>query len=276
MQSHLNICGIGLRHLHYQEIIETLPVIPLLEIHSENFFSQSSRLHHNLKIISANYNLSFHSVSMSLGSTDNLSIDYLSRLKELVDEYKPQFISDHLAWASVDNIYLHDLLPLSYTLESLDLFKKKVDFVQNYLGTQILIENPSTYVSFAESSMSETKFLNELVASTGCGLLLDINNIFISSRNLSYNPIAYLDDINVNAVKQIHLAGFEDNSSGILIDTHSQAPSKEVLGLFKYFVGKYGTRPTIFEQDQNLGSLSSLLTIADQINNIATIEQLGS
>ena len=262
------LCGIGLRGLHYKEFTDTLPPATLVEIHTENFFSHNYRLHETFKVIAANYDLSFHCVGMSLGSTDDLNIDYLKRLKELVDIYKPKFISDHLSWSSVNYNYFHDLLPVPYNAESLKLFKDNINFVQSYLNMQILIENPSLYVSFQESTTCETEFLNELTESTGCAILLDINNIFVSSHNLSFDATNYLDEINASTVKQIHLAGFEEGNNGLLVDTHSQTPSAEVLELFKYFIKKYGTRPTIFEQDQNLDSLSALLNEAERINLI--------
>jgi len=267
-------CGIGLRRLHYRELIDTLPPISLLEIHTENFFSNNYRLHEILRAVAENYDLSFHCVGMSLGSTDGLNIDYLKRLKELTAIYKPKFISDHLSWGSASNNYFHDLLPFPYNIESLKLFSEKINFVQDYLSAQILIENPSLYVSFAESTTSETEFLNELVLNTGCGLLLDINNIFVSSHNLSFNAYEYLDAIDARAVKQIHLAGFEERGNGVLIDTHSQVVSSEVLELFKYFIKKHGARPTIFEQDQNLEALPALLNELKKINLI--IDASGS
>lgn len=261
-------CGIGLRSLHYEEVVKTLPSVSLVEIHTENFFSNNYRLHEILKVVAENYSLSFHCIGMSLGSADDLNIDYLKRLKQLTSMYKPKFISDHLSWSSAGNNYFHDLLPVPYNAETLKLLSEKINFVQDYLNTQILIENPSLYVSFAESKVSETEFLNELTASTGCAILLDINNVFVSSHNLSFNAFEYLDAIDARAVKQIHLAGFEKGSDGLLIDTHSQAPSIEVLELFKYFIKKYGARPTIFEQDQNLGTLPALLNELKKINLI--------
>jgi uncharacterized protein (UPF0276 family) len=261
-------CGIGLKHLHYKEFIDILPPLSLVEVHTENFFSNNYRLHEILRALSENYDLSFHCVGMSLGSADSLNIDYLKRLKELAGIYKPKFISDHLSWSSTDNNYFHDLLPFPYNAESFKIFSEKINFVQDYLSAQILIENPSLYVSFAESTNSETEFLNELVSNTDCGLLLDINNIFVSSHNLSFNAYEYLDTIDARAIKQIHLAGFEEGSSGLLIDTHSRVVSSEVLELFKYFITKHGARPTIFEQDQNLGALSALLNEAEKINLI--------
>lgn len=259
-------CGIGLRSIHYQELIKNLPDIDLIEISFENFLN--TNLCDSLELLAQNYNLSFHCVSMSLGSTDKINIDYLKRLKELIDVYQPSIVSDHLSWSSISDIYLHDLLPLIYTKESFELFKSKIDYVQNYLGRQILIENPSLYTSFPASTLCETDFLNNLVQSTGCGILLDINNLYVSSCNLSYNPVEYIDQIDSEGVKQLHIAGYEKNKDGMLIDTHSCAPSPEVISLFKYFIKNYGLRPTIFEQDQNLGSLESLLKQASDIDNL--------
>jgi uncharacterized protein (UPF0276 family) len=244
------------------------PSISWLEVHSENFFVTSDYVHNVLEIISTHYPLSFHSVGLSLGSTDSLDSNHLKKLKNLINQYKPVFISEHLAWSSVEGVFLHDLLPLPYCSDSLQLFCDKVQRVQDYLGQQILIENPALYVRFPESTIPEYDFLNQLVEKTDCGILLDISNLYISSYNLSFVAEKYLAQINTDAIYEIHLAGFSQSAKGLLIDSHNGTVAEVVLALFEYFIKHYGVRPVIFEQDQDIPVLQELIDQTEKVNNI--------
>ncbi|WP_316355085.1 MNIO family bufferin maturase [Candidatus Trichorickettsia mobilis] len=263
-----NACGVGLRDVHYDIVTALMPPIPWLEVHSENFFTSSNYVHHVLEIITTHYPVSFHSVGLSLGSTDRLDSNHLKKLKNLISLYKPVLISEHLAWSSVEGVFLHDLLPLPYCSDSLQLLCDKVQQVQDYLGQRILIENPALYVKFPESTIPEYDFLNQLVEKTDCGILLDISNLYISSHNLSFVAEEYLAQINTDAIYEIHLAGFSQSAKGLLIDSHNGAIAEVVLVLFEYFIKNYGVRPVIFEQDQDIPVLQELIDQAEKVNAI--------
>lgn len=263
-----NACGVGLRSAHYNIISTTFPSIAWLEVHSENFLTSNPYVHKILEIVVNHYPISLHSVGLSLGSTDALDTNHLKKIKKLVTLYNPVFISEHLAWSSVDGVILHDLLPLPYNPSSLQLFYDKVQMVQDYLGQQILIENPALYVKFPDSTMHEYDFLNQLADKTGCGILLDITNLYISSYNLSFAAIEYLEQINQNQVYEIHVAGFKKSNRGLLVDSHSGEVGNEVLELFEYFIKNYGARPTIFEQDQEIKTLQEIIEQAEKVNSI--------
>jgi hypothetical protein len=265
-----NSCGIGLKTEHYQQFSLNLPKeVAWVEVHAENFFNSNSYIQNILEIVSKNYLLSFHCVGLSLGSVDLINMDHLKKLRSLVDKHKPALISDHLAWVGVGGAYFHDLLPFPYTPESLNNFINKVSFVQDYLGRQILIENPSLYASFNESVICESDFLNTLVDKSGCGLLLDLNNLHITSHNLKFDPLQYLKQINQGAVQEIHLAGYEKLlDQKIIVDTHSEEVSEGAADLFKKFISRYGPRPTLYERDQKIPELTCLLDEAKRINKI--------
>lgn len=264
-----NSCGIGLRPKHFEEIVNNISKeIKWIEVHTENFFAHNTYFHQVLEFVASKKPVSFHSVGMSLGSTDPISKKYLKRLGELINLYNPILISDHLAWGSVGNEFFHDLFPVPYNDEAMEVFCNKIDKVQNYLGRQILIENPSLYISFPGSIYQEPDFLNQLALKTGCGVLFDINNLYISSHNLKFDPKLYMDSLDPANIKEIHLAGFEKGPEDFLIDTHSKPISSNVLELFKYFVTRFGPRPTLYEQDQDLQDLKSLINQAQIVDEI--------
>jgi uncharacterized protein (UPF0276 family) len=254
-------CGIGLRHQHLQQIIDESPNINWLEVHSENFFN-FARSSYQLDKISEKYPLSMHGVGMSIGSADELDKTHLQNLKNAINRYQPKLISEHLSWGSIDNKYFNDLLPMPYTDKSLQLFCKKIIQVQDFLGRKILIENPSSYLQFKDSNISEWEFFASLPNLCGCGLLLDINNIFVSSKNHNFSAMDYISAINGDDIFEIHLAGHSVNNyenGSILIDDHGSKVCDEVWNLYKFTIDKFGKIPTLIEWDTNIPALNILL-----------------
>ena len=218
--------GIGLRAPWFDELISqpAFPELGFLEIHSENAFGQSST-RQALRLLAEKYPLSFHGVGLSLGSSDGLKARHIAELKTLIDEFNPMLVSEHLAWNAYNHVHIPDLLPLPTTHEALSLFSQHVDQLQNALQRQVLIENPSNYIAFAQTDLSEAEFLNQLAATTGCGLLLDINNIYVSATNMGFSAADYVSAIHLPFVKQIHLAGHVSKQVAeqrVLIDSHNQ------------------------------------------------------
>ena len=263
--------GIGLRPPHYKAILETHPAIDWLEVHSENYFSPHSLSWHYLEQICVYYPLSLHGVGLSLGSADPINKKHLNKLKILVDHFSPIFVSEHLCWSSVDGYFLNDLLPLPYTEEALNVLTEKIQLTQDYLKRQILLENISSYLTFNCSLIPESEFLTELARRTGCGLLLDINNLYVSSVNHGWSALDYLNTVPVQYVKEMHLAGFttkELNNGFILIDTHDQPVSNQVWALYREAINYFGSIPTLIEWDKNINSLDVLVNEAEKANQI--------
>ena len=263
--------GIGLRPPHYAEVLETRPPVAWWEVHSENYFGDGGAPHYYLERVRDAYPLSLHGVGLSLGSADALNREHLAKLKRLIDRYQPALVSDHLSWSSIDGSYLNDLLPLPYTEEALQHIARRVDEAQEFLGRQILIENPSTYLQFVESSLPEVEFLGALVERSGCGLLLDVNNVYVSAANHGLDAVAYIRAVPKDAVREIHLAGhtvkrYDDGE--ILIDTHDDRVCDAVWRLYDRTVRHLGPRPTLIERDANLPPLSVLLAEARTANDI--------
>ena len=257
--------GIGLRALHYRDVLESRPNIGWLEVHSENYFGQGGAPLHYLERIRAHYPISLHGVGLSLGSTDPLDLAHLASLKALIERFEPGLVSDHLSWSSVGGRYFNDLLPLPYTEESLTHVARRVLVVQERLGRKLLVENPSTYAQFAESTIPEAEFLAELARRTGCGILLDVNNVYVSACNHRLDARRHIDSIPARHVGEIHLAGFtrnEADSGEILIDTHSRPVAAEVWTLFAHAVERFGPRPTLIEWDADLPPLAMLVAEA--------------
>ena len=253
--------GIGLRAAHYRDVLESLPSVGWLEVHSENYFGEGGAPLYYLDRIRAHYPLSLHGVGLSLGSTDPLDVGHLAKLKALIERFEPGLVSDHLSWSSVNGLHFNDLLPLPYTEESLAHVARRVLIVQQHLGHRLLVENPSTYAQFAESCIPEAEFLAELARRTGCGILLDVNNVYVSACNHRLDPRRYIDSIPARHVAEIHLAGFTRNGADgaeILIDTHSRPVAAEVWALFAHAVERFGPRPTLVEWDADLPPLAML------------------
>jgi uncharacterized protein (UPF0276 family) len=260
--------GIGLRQPHYREVFERLPALAFLEVHSENFFLEGGASMHALERARAAYPISLHGVGLSLGSADALSGEHLARLKRLVDRVEPALVSEHLCWGGIGGVHFNDLLPLPYTGEVLALLADRVDRVQSTLNRSILVENLSAYVECRDSEMTETAFLAELARRTGCGLLLDVNNLYVNAINFGFDPVARLAELDADSIGQIHLAG-HTVVDDCLIDTHGSLVCDPVWSLYAEACRRFGARPTLIEWDTDLPALDVLLSQAAQAQAIA-------
>jgi uncharacterized protein (UPF0276 family) len=247
--------GIGLRSPHHRDALHN-PVKPgWLEVHSENYFGNGGIPLHDLEAIRADYPISLHGVGMSLGSVDALNRQHLRQLRDLIHRIEPGLVSEHLSWSAFGGRYLNDLLPIPYTDETLAHLASRISQVQDYLGRQLLIENPSSYLEYGFSSYSESEFLNELARRCGCGILLDVNNLYVSCVNHGWWALDYLNAIAADKVGEIHLAGHTVNQFGgqsILIDTHNAPVGDAVWQLYQTTVQRFGCRPTLIEWDADL------------------------
>ena len=254
--------GVGLRPPHYAEVLEVPPALDLFEVISENFLGLrgggGGRPLEVLEKVRALRPIRLHGVSMNLGSVDPLSETYLARLRALADRLDPECVSDHVCWTGQGGENLHDLLPLPWTEEALDHLTARVHHAQERLGRRLLLENPSSYVAYAHSTMREWDLLGELARRTGAGLLLDVNNVFVTARNHGFRPEEFLEGLPAGTVAQYHLSGHDD-SGPLRIDTHDREVCYEVWALFRHAVRRFGPRPTILEWDDRLPSLSTLL-----------------
>jgi uncharacterized protein (UPF0276 family) len=264
--------GTSLKPAHYHEILETRPAAGWFEVHAENYMGAGGPPHHHLERIRARYPLSVHGVGLSIGGSGPLDADHLARLRDVVHRYEPELVSEHLAWSSHGGTYFPDLLPIPYTPASLASVCDHVDRVQEILGRPILIENPSTYVVFETSTLREVDFLSDLAARTGCGLLLDVNNVLVSATNHRFDAEDYLRGFPMDKVGEIHLAGHaedqDETGAPLLIDSHDRAVSKRVWDLYRDVVAIAGPRPTLIEWDADLPALDRLLreaALADAI-----------
>lgn len=260
--------GLGLRIPHYESILETHPAVDWFEILSENYMVPGGKPLHYLDRIRRNYPLVMHGVSLSIGSTDPLDRDYLKQLKALAARVEPAWISDHLCWTGVHGKNMHDLLPLPYTEESVAHVADRIMQVQDYLGRRILIENVSSYVTFRDSAVSEWEFLRAVVERADCLILLDVNNIYVSSFNHGFDPLAYLDGIPRERVQQFHLAGHRNLDTHI-IDTHDEPIVDPVWQLYEAAVRRFGPVSTMIERDDNIPPLDELLNELDRAREIA-------
>ncbi|MGH8148031.1 MAG: MNIO family bufferin maturase [Rhodanobacteraceae bacterium] len=254
--------GIGLRAPHVARVLAERPRIAWLETHSENLFAAGGPFHNALEGLRADYPLSLHGVGLSLGSADALDHAHLARLKELVNRYQPELVSEHLCWGAIGGMHSNDLLPLPFTEEALRLVVERIGQVQDALGRQILVENVSTYLRFEGGDYTEWEFVAEAVQRSGCGLLCDVNNIYVNSVNHGFNPSVYLQAMPRAAVQEIHLAGFtrKDNLPvPLLIDSHSRRVSPEVWDLYAEAIARFGPVPTLIEWDQDIPELEVLL-----------------
>ena len=253
--------GIGWRAPHYRELLETRPDVGWIEVHSENYFGAGGAPLHYLEQARELYPLSLHGVGLSLGSADALNRDHLTKLKALIERFEPGLISDHLSWSSIGGTYLNDLLPLPYTEESLKHFVTRVGEAQDFLKREILIENPSSYLTFQHSTIPEAQFLAEVATRSGCGILLDVNNIHVSASNHGFDAQHYLRALPADRVQEIHLAGFSVNRSAegeILIDSHSARVADAVWELYRVAIEHVGACPTLIEWDTDIPALAVL------------------
>ena len=267
----LTQAGIGLRAPHIVEVMAARPAAGWLEVHAENYMC-GGPAPAALERIRRDYPISIHGVSLSIGSADGLDERHLARLKRLVEQIEPALVSEHLAWCVAGDVYLNDLLPMPYTKESLVLVSAHVGRAQEVLGRRILIENPSSYLRFRQSTFGEAEFLAELARRTGCGLLCDVNNIYVTAQNFGLDPIAYLDALPADAIGEIHLAGHHRNEveGGIvLIDDHGSQVGEAVWSLYREALRRFGARPTLVEWDTRLPSLEVLLSEAKTADRIS-------
>jgi uncharacterized protein len=260
--------GVGLKAEHYRTIIETLPDIGFFEVHAENYMGAGGPPHRYLSAIRERYRLSLHGVGLSIGADRPLDRDHLGRIAQLIARYAPGLFSEHLAWSSHDAGFFNDLLPVPYTKAALIRVADHIDEVQTALGRQMLLENPSTYLAFAESTYSETAFIAEVVRRTGCGLLLDVNNVYVASTNQQWDPFAYLDDFPLAHVQEIHLAGYtheaDEKGRPLLIDTHDRPVADIVWELFAKAIARTGALPTLIEWDKDVPEWPVLKREADR------------
>jgi uncharacterized protein (UPF0276 family) len=259
--------GLGLRTDHYTEILDTKPRVDWFEIITENYLVPGGKPLYYLDKIRANYPVVMHGVSLSIGSTDPLDKKYLKDVKALADRIDPVWISDHLCWTGVHNYNLHDLLPLPYTQETVKHVSSRILEAQDFLGRQMLIENVSSYVSYANAEMTEWEFLREVAEAADCLILLDINNIFVSSFNHDFNPVTYLQNIPASRVGQHHLAG-HTHRGDCIIDTHDEPVIQSVWNLYKEAVQLYGPVSTMIERDDNIPPLTELIAELDIARSI--------
>jgi uncharacterized protein (UPF0276 family) len=262
------VAGIGLRAPHFAEIIARRPALDFLEVHSENFFAAGGPAIAWLERFAAAYPLSLHGVGLSLGSADPLDERHLARLRALADRVQPLLVSEHLSWSSIGGRHANDLLPLPFTEEALDHVCARIGRVQDRLGRAILVENVSSYVRLAESAIPEWEFVAEVARRAGCGLLLDVNNLYVNAANHGFDARRYLQAIAPGTVGEIHLAGHEA-VGGLLIDTHGTPVAEAVWSLYREAVARFGSRPTLVEWDTDIPALDVLLGEADRARRVA-------
>lgn len=271
MTTPLTGIGIGLKPQHYDEILATKPAIDWFEVHPENYMGKGGLPHKYLSEINQHYPLSMHGVGLSLGSADGVSNDHLTALKEVVNRYQPIQVSEHLSWSHWQHTYLNDLLPLPYHQESLQTVINNIHKVQDALQRTILIENPSSYLGFNQSDMSEAEFLSALVQQTDCQLLLDINNVYVSANNQHFSSEEYIRQYPLHAVREIHLAGHTQETIEndiVLIDDHGSSVTDNVWQLFDDTLQQLQHDvPVLIEWDTNIPELSVLLAEANKAKN---------
>ena len=273
--------GAGLKPEHYRDILDGRPGVGWFEVHAENYMGTGNGAggppHFFLEQIRARYPLSVHGVGLSIGSAEGLAPGHLQRLAAVVDHYQPALVSEHLAWSTHAGVFLNDLLPLPYTEATLAVVVRHVDQVQSALKRRILIENPSTYLRFAVEQMAETAFLRELARRSGCGLLLDVNNVFVSSANHDFNPTVYLADFPVEHIGEIHLAGHASievaGGESLLIDTHDRPVSDRVWTLYQSLISRIGPYPTLIEWDSDVPTWARLSADVARAESLLSIEE---
>ncbi|MGI1663082.1 MNIO family bufferin maturase [Palleronia sp. KMU-117] len=248
--------GVGYKPQHFAAILEDPGAVGWLEIHAENYMGDGGRPIAQLRALCDRFPISVHGVGLSIGGERPLDPGHLDRLARLVRWLKPASFSEHLAWSTHDTGFLNDLLPLPYTARTLARVADHIDQVQEALGRRMLLENPSTYLAFAETEMAEVDFLTELVRRTGCGLLLDVNNVFVSATNQQVDPVAYIDAFPLDAVGEIHLGGHDEDADDVgaplLIDSHGRAVADPVWALYAHTIALGGRKPTLIEWDNDV------------------------
>ena len=260
--------GLGLRADHYETILADKPSVDWFEVITENYLVPGGKPLYYLDHIRADYPMVMHGVSLSIGGTDALNFDYLRQVKALAERIEPTWISDHLCWTGVNGVNLHDLLPLPYTEEAIQHVANRVSTVQDFLGRRILLENVSSYITYAHSEMTEWDFLSAVAERSDCLILLDINNIYVSSHNHDFDPLVYLHNVPVNRVQQFHLAGHL-NLGNIIIDSHGDKVIDPVWSLYEAALHRFGPVSTMIERDDNIPSFEELLAELEIARKIA-------
>jgi hypothetical protein len=262
--------GLGLKPEHYGAILDGEPDVGFFEVHAENYMGAGGPPHAHLEAIAERYPLSLHGVALSIGAARPLDKAHLVRLKALVERYRPQSFSEHLAWSTHESGFLNDLLPLPYTDETLERVIAHVDETQQALGRRMLLENPSTYILFEESTIDEIDFLEAVAARTGCGLLLDVNNVMVSAVNHGLDAKAYIDRFPVERVGEVHLAGYDETVDGagdrLLIDAHATAVRNDVFALYEHLLRRAGPLPTLVEWDNDVPDFPTLFVEAKRVD----------
>lgn len=253
----INGAGVGLRSAHYQTVLETLPDVPWFEALTDNYMGNGGLPLHYLEKIREHYPITFHGVGLSLGSLDPLDNQYIQKLKERIKRYQPSLVSDHLCWSSYDGIHGNDLFPMPYSQEALNHMVGRIQQVQDALGQRIVVENVSSYVTFQSDEMTEWEFLSEVVKRADCDLLCDVNNIYVSARNHQFDPIEYLKALPHDRIREIHLAGYEDEGTHLL-DTHGEAVHPPVWDLYQKAIELIGPVATLIEWDNNIPAFETL------------------
>ena len=264
--------GIALKPEYFREVVESLPDIGFFEVHAENYMVDGGPFHHYLERVREHYPLSIHGVGLSIGSETALDLGHLAGLRTLIDRYEPQSFSEHLAWSSHGDVFLNDLFPVPYDSYTLQRVCDHIDQVQAYLKRPMLLENPATYVEFAKSTMEEGEFITEIIRRTGCGLLLDVNNVYVSCINHHREPYSVLSALPCTAVGQIHLAGFTQERDGagdaLLIDSHDAPVAQAVWDLYRFAIEQTGVVATLIERDSELPPLHVLAAEACRAESI--------
>lgn len=261
--------GLGLRAEHYPAYLSGEADVDFVEVISENYMIEGGRPLRNLDMVRERYPVAMHGVSMSIGSGDGLNDDYLRRLKMLADRVNPLWVSDHLCWTGIDGFNSHDLLPVPYTEEALAVTAANIRHAQDVLERPLVVENPSSYLCFADDAMTEWEFIAELTRRTGCYLLLDINNIYVSATNHGFDARTYLGAVPVDRVRQIHLAGHSSGSEGLLIDTHDQPVPDPVWELYRETIGSLGEVAVMIERDDDIPAIEVLLAEVEVARRLA-------
>jgi hypothetical protein len=260
------LAGASFKHEHLIAILADGPHEGFFEVHAENYMGAGGPPHRALERIRLDHQVSLHGVCMSIGGPQPLDLPHLARFRSLVNRYEPALVSEHLAWSTHQTTYFNDLLPLPYTEATLNLVCEHIDKVQEAIGRAILLENPSTYVAFASSTMRETDFIRAITTRTGCGLLLDVNNVFVSTTNHGYAALDYLEDFPLSEVREIHLAGhaeqYDDEGDLLLIDSHDGPVADTVWKLYEMVVSSIGPTPTLIEWDSKIPDWPILKTEA--------------
>jgi uncharacterized protein (UPF0276 family) len=270
--------GVGLRSPHIAEVMRTHPAVPWFEVHAENYMGGGPAVR-ALTQIRRDYPISLHGVGLSLGSADGLDARHLARLKRLVERLEPVLVSEHLAWSMAGGAYLNHLLPLVYSEETLAIVCRNVDHAQTVLGRRLLVENPASYLRFVDSCIPEPEFLTAIVRRTGCALLCDVNNIYVTSQNFAQNPVAYLEMLPTDVVGEMHLAGHAVNDADgqpIWIDDHGAPVSQAVWTLFTLALARFGPVPTLLEWDTNIPEFAVLVAEASKADDLLATAQRGS